>query len=277
MHLRAFAREFEAPASRSSASDLYRHDGEDALRIVGLLGAGGSSQVWHALDSSGRSIALKTLLPDLARRRGAVDWLLREHELLVELRHPQVVATLGVVEFQGAPALAMEYLGGGDLVPLARDGPEAVGGCGARRARCARARALPRLRAPRSKGAQRAVRRAESRAARRFRASLALRIGAAARRHDGAPTGRPARATCTVDRGEDVYAFAVLLHELIFGRLPAQDAAPNRPLTALDEAVAPRLVALRDLVVETLDLGTTQVAGSLPAFADVLESVAAGG
>jgi serine/threonine protein kinase len=276
MHLRAFAREFEAPASRSSASDLHRHDGEPALRIVGLLGAGGSSQVWHALDSFGRSIALKTLLPDLVRRPGAVDWLQREHELLVELCHPNVVATLGVVEFQGAPALAMEYLGGGDLVPLLGTDP---------RHWVAAARGvLVALEHVHSRGyvhrdlKARNVLFDEQNRVRLVDFAQALPCGSVPPRGGTTAAYRaPGEAMRRVDRGEDVYAFAVLLHELIFGRLPAQDVAAARPLTASDKAVAPRLAALGDLVAETLAPGTAEIAGSLPAFADVLESVAAGG
>jgi serine/threonine protein kinase len=271
MHLRACAREFEAPASRSSASDLYRHDGEGPLRIVGLLGAGGSSQVWHALDSFGRSIALKTLLPDLARRRGAVDWLLREHELLVALCHPNVVATLGIIEFHGAPALAMEYLGGGDLVPLLGTDP---------RHWVAAARdVLVALEHVHSRGYVHSDLKArnvlfdEQNRVRLVDFAQAVPCGSVPPR--GGTTAAyqaPGGATRAVDRGDDAYAFAVLLHELIFGRLP-QGAASVRPLGG--EALPPGLAALAELVVETLAQGTTP--GSLPAFADVLESVAAGG
>jgi serine/threonine protein kinase len=278
MRLRAFERESEQPATRSSARrpDLSRSRGNDVIRTVGLLGAGGSSQVWHARDASGRSIALKTLLPELSGRHGALELLLREHETLLELRHPHVVATLGVVEFRGAPALAMEYLGGGDLVPLL--GAEPQHWLPAARA------VLTALEHVHSRGyvhrdlkARNVLFDDHNRIRLVDFAQAALRGSAPLRGGTTAAYRSPAGDTAAVDCGEDAYAYAVLLHELIFGRLPTHDAGTARPLGPSGESLAPGLRVLAALVNETLSRGTADAAGSLSAFGDVLESVPAGG
>ena len=276
MHPRAFARESERPAPSSSASsDPQCPEVDGAIRAVALLGAGGSSQVWHAVDGRGRSIALKTLLPALARHRGAAEMLRREHELLHELRHPRVVATFGVVEFRGGPALAMEYLSGGDLVPLLGAEP---------RHWVAAARAvLDALNHLHSRGyvhrdlKARNVLFDEQNRVRLVDFAQAARCGSMPPRGGTTAAYRsPAYAVDAVHRGEDAYAFAVLLHELIFGRLPNGATANARPLGPSGKALAPGLATLAALVVRTLGAGPAEAAGSLSPFGDVLESVAAG-
>ncbi len=121
--------------------------------------------------------------------------------MLAALAHRHVVVTLGIVEQRGATALALEYLPGGDLVPLARRASAPLDRAACARPRRARAPARARVRSRRREGAQRAVRRGRPRAARRLRVRAAARRRARRRRHDGRPprTGprapRPRRST----------------------------------------------------------------------------------
>jgi serine/threonine protein kinase len=82
------------------------------------LGSGGTSEVWRAVDAQGREAALKRLRPPFDEDPRALALLQREYRWLRELAHPSFVAPLGLVSFNGTLALALEYLPGGDLVPL---------------------------------------------------------------------------------------------------------------------------------------------------------------
>lgn len=86
--------------------------------IVRLLGTGGMANVHLARDTraNGRLIALKQvhafLEEDDAARHGR---LVEEAHLASRIDHPNVVRVLDVVEHEGRPALAMEWIDGTDL------------------------------------------------------------------------------------------------------------------------------------------------------------------
>ena len=86
-------------------------------RAVERVGCGGTAEVWRAVGR-GRDVALKLLRPELRARPGAAEVLYRELDLLREQRNPYLVAPLEIVDCGGTPALVLEYLPGGDLVPL---------------------------------------------------------------------------------------------------------------------------------------------------------------
>jgi serine/threonine-protein kinase len=79
---------------------------------------------------------------------------------------------------------------------------------------------------------------------------------------------------------DDVHAFAVLLYELLAGRLPF---GVNPPLDALQAEPSPRLAtpdgagpgarALAELIQETLSPGQKSAPGGVHPFLDVLESM----
>jgi serine/threonine protein kinase len=99
-----------------SLSDRGRSCGN--WRPVELLGRGGTAEVWRAVTDDGREGALKILSPELRGRAGAAGLLRREHEVLAMTanRCPSIVKPLELVA--GGVALVLEYLPGGDLVPL---------------------------------------------------------------------------------------------------------------------------------------------------------------
>jgi eukaryotic-like serine/threonine-protein kinase len=108
----------EARATEPEAAPP-RGPSEPEPRLEELLHAGEFVDVWRAVLPSGQRAALKMLKSRWLETPGAVELLRREHRLLETLRHPRIVAPLGYVERPDCCAVALEYLGCGDLVPLA--------------------------------------------------------------------------------------------------------------------------------------------------------------
>jgi serine/threonine protein kinase len=191
------------------------------------------------------------------------------------------------VEHRGTPALALEYLPGGDLVSLT--------GAHARhwiRAVRDLASALTYLHGRGWVHRDVKARNVLLDAAGRVRLidfASALPIGAAA---SAAGTTAPHCAHGSrpgvADRGDDAYAFAVLLYELLTGRLPHESARESSWSIARRwyGAARPRVPTwpsglLRDRVIVPLAERVGAILGArrgadagLSALADVLESVA---
>ena len=93
-------------------------------QILGPLGAGGMGEVYRARDSRlSREVALK-LLPEvfqLDRERAAK--LTREAQLLASLNHPNIAAIYGVEESAGRLALVLECVEGETLAERIGKGP----------------------------------------------------------------------------------------------------------------------------------------------------------
>ena len=84
--------------------------------ILGPLGAGGMGRVYRALDTRlGREVALKVLHDAFANDRERMARFEREAHVLASLNHPNIAALYGFEEFNGARALAMEYVPGDTL------------------------------------------------------------------------------------------------------------------------------------------------------------------
>jgi serine/threonine protein kinase len=234
-------------------------------------------------------IALKLARPDYDPSvRAAL--LAREHALLSRLEHPHIVATLGLVEHRGVPALALEYLPGGDLVSLAGSHPRHWIGA-VRDLSSALTYLHGRGWVHRDVKARNALFDAAGRV-KLIDFASALPVGAPASAagttaHHRAPGAAPSVA----DPGDDSYAFAVLIYELLTGRLPQPSAraqevpAPlsgwrrNRVARSRFPAWPPGLPRDRVLVplAERVSavLGARRGSGAgLSALADVLESVA---
>ncbi|MCC6350325.1 MAG: serine/threonine-protein kinase [Candidatus Eisenbacteria bacterium] len=103
------------------------------FEVTGPLGAGGMGEVWRARDARlGRDVAIKVLPAAVAgdpERRARFE---RECRLLASLNHPHIAAVLGLEDAGGAPALVMELVEGPTLAErLEQDGalslPEALG------------------------------------------------------------------------------------------------------------------------------------------------------
>jgi serine/threonine protein kinase len=125
-------------SNRMDESGSPRSDGSPSLdatmpivpgyRVVRLLGAGGFSEVWLAEDENlfNRPVALKMIRartpPD--KRRILLDALRSEAELLVSVRHPNLVQTLRWLDPPDETGLVLQYVPGGSLADrLEREGP----------------------------------------------------------------------------------------------------------------------------------------------------------
>jgi len=97
-------------------------------RIISLLGAGGMGEVFLAEDTRlRRKVALKVLLPDVARDSGRLARFLQEARLASALSHPNAAHIYEIGDAGGSHFLAMEYIEGetlesrltGDPLPMA--------------------------------------------------------------------------------------------------------------------------------------------------------------
>ncbi len=97
-------------------------------RITRLLGAGGFSEVWLAEDENlfNRHVALKMIRARTPpeKRQILLDALRGEAELLVSVRHPNLVQILRWLESPDDPGLVLQYVPGGSLADrLTSHGP----------------------------------------------------------------------------------------------------------------------------------------------------------
>jgi predicted ATPase len=85
-----------------------------------LLGRGGMGDVYRAIDTqSGEEVAVKALnLSALARDPGLLERFVREGEALRQLNHPNIVRMVAAVEENGQHYLVMEFVRGGSLQDL---------------------------------------------------------------------------------------------------------------------------------------------------------------
>jgi len=93
-------------------------------QILALLGAGGMGEVYRARDTRlGREVALKVLLEIFARDPERLARFQREAQLLASLNHPNIAALYGLEESGGVRALVMELVEGPTLGDRIRAGP----------------------------------------------------------------------------------------------------------------------------------------------------------
>jgi serine/threonine protein kinase len=95
-----------------------------AYLVRARLGSGAIGSVYRAEDTrDGTSVALKVLLPELARNAHAVKRLEREAAFVQRLRHPHVVRVHEVGSADGVTYVAMELIAGRTLEEtVAREG-----------------------------------------------------------------------------------------------------------------------------------------------------------
>src|SRR5262249_36929304 len=86
----------------------------EGVRSLRLLGSGGFSEVWLAEDLNlfHRLVALKMLRARVSpeKRRSSLEALRNEAELLVNVRHPNLVQVLGWRESEDDPVLVLQYV-----------------------------------------------------------------------------------------------------------------------------------------------------------------------
>jgi Tol biopolymer transport system component len=95
-----------------------------AYEITSQLGAGGMGEVYRAKDSKlKREVALKVLPADVANDRERLARFQREAEVLASLNHPNIAHIHGLEEATGTTALVMELVEGEDLAERLKRGP----------------------------------------------------------------------------------------------------------------------------------------------------------
>jgi serine/threonine protein kinase/Tol biopolymer transport system component len=91
--------------------------------IVGLIGAGGMGQVYRATDTSlKRAVAIKVLPPAWVHDPERVARLQREAQVLASLNHPNIAHVHGLEQRDGSTALVMELVEGPTLDDRIRQG-----------------------------------------------------------------------------------------------------------------------------------------------------------
>jgi serine/threonine-protein kinase len=97
------------------------------FRVTSRLGAGGMGEVYRATDTHlGRDVAIKMLPADLARDPARLSRFRREAHLLASLNHPHIAAVYGLEEVGGMPFLILELVEGEDLAERLSRGPLSV-------------------------------------------------------------------------------------------------------------------------------------------------------
>ena len=92
-----------------------------------LLGKGGMGEVWRARDTKlGREVAIKTLPEEFARDTDRLVRFEREAKLLASLNHPNIAAIYGLEEFNGTRFLVLELVDGDTLADQIKRGPIGV-------------------------------------------------------------------------------------------------------------------------------------------------------
>src|SRR4051812_9216833 len=93
-------------------------------QVVRLIGRGATGAVYLAEDPDGGQIALKVLIPELARDERFRERFLREADIAASLDEPHIVPTLAMGEDDGMFYLVMQFVDGLDLREiLKRDAP----------------------------------------------------------------------------------------------------------------------------------------------------------
>ncbi len=93
-----------------------------SCRILGLIGTGGSGEVYRAWDETlDRDVAIKLLNPEFASAEDVT--LGREARVLASLNHSGIAAVYSLLEVNSTPAIVMEYVEGPTLGDRLSRGP----------------------------------------------------------------------------------------------------------------------------------------------------------
>lgn len=233
---------------RSQASQQYYqafehgHLAGRGYRLLGCLPAGSCSGLVLAEVAGGTSVVLKT---------GPAALIAHERRLLERLDHPGIVRLASSFSMGSTPVLALEYLGGGDLVSLA--GADPIHWLDAAQSLAATLTWLHEQGIVHRDLKSRHVMFDEAGQVRLIDFGSAAAIGsawtAAGTTHESVD---PARSG-PVSVADDVYGFAVILHELLHGCLPGtgRSSARGHELESMLAAVlAPRSTRTRPGLAE---------------------------
>ena len=93
-------------------------------RLIEKIGEGGMGVVWRARDTSlDRDVAIKILPQGIAAEPERLARFEREAKLLAVLDHPNIAAVYGLHEAEGQRFIAMEFVSGEDLAERLARGP----------------------------------------------------------------------------------------------------------------------------------------------------------
>ncbi|MEO8586887.1 MAG: protein kinase [Acidobacteriota bacterium] len=93
----------------------------DHYRILRRLALGGMAEIFLATDEkSGRTVALKKILPHIATDPDFLDRFFHEIRIQISLKHPNVVELLDCSPIPQQAYIVMEYVDGGELHSLRR-------------------------------------------------------------------------------------------------------------------------------------------------------------
>ena len=86
------------------------------FRIERHIGSGGMGDVYAARDTElGRRVALKLIRPDLIRSHEALQRFRVEARAMARFSHPNIISVFEIGDLEGVPFLALEYLEGESL------------------------------------------------------------------------------------------------------------------------------------------------------------------
>ncbi len=107
------------PHERASLAGLF-----ERFEVKGRLGKGGMATVYHAVErSAGMDVAIKVMSHVLARTSPERQRFLREAELMLPIRHPNIMHVYALGELKdGSPYIVMQYLDGESLGAVMRRG-----------------------------------------------------------------------------------------------------------------------------------------------------------
>ncbi len=231
-----------------------------------LLGRGANGHVWLARDELlGKSVALKALDPQLAKNRDTVRRFLREVALAHAVTHPHVVRIYDTGEEGGLPFFTMEYIQGQTLQERLDGDEERLGFKALRRIALA---VLDGLESAHQVGViHRDLK--PGNVMLTHRGAIVMDFGVAGiedaprgdpsassvlalvRTEAGTIFGSPAYMAPELWEGQsasvrsDLFAFGVMLYQMITGRLPWSAKTPAGYLQALASTRPPPIRALR--------------------------------
>lgn len=232
------------------------------------LHASACAEVWRAHDSQGVLVAVKIANDTL----DSATRIRAEHACLARLTHESILRPIALIDDASHTALVSEYLPGGDLVSLAGAAPRHWASASA-----ALVDALAYLHARslvhRDVKARNVLFDAAGHA-RLIDFGSATALGAP-RMRGGTTAAHRYEDSGALTAADDVFAFAVVLYELMAGRLPfgPDPKGPRRAAAPpLARALGPRppLAALERLVLATLEAPARR---SILEFRDVIKSV----
>src|SRR5258705_3929055 len=99
----------------------------DRYTITAQLGEGGMGEVYQGTDEqTGQHVAVKVLARQLTMHPEALERFKREGETLRQLEHPNIVKFVDAFEYDGQYVIVMEYVTGGNMHEIIKQGPLAV-------------------------------------------------------------------------------------------------------------------------------------------------------